>query len=270
MPKIKIKLKFRPGWHIEDTAITETLLGQQYDLHGGAIDLIFPHHEAEIAQMEAISGKKPFVKYWLHTGFLQVNKERMGKSKGNFSRAREVLKDYNKTALRFLFSSTHYRKPIEFSDESLETAKNNANKLNEFLLKLNNYKSKSKDNKEISKLIKETKNKFEEEMDNDFETANAITSIFDFTKKINKLISNNEISEKDSKKIKEFMQEIDSIFGILEEEIDVPKEIKELAEEREKARKNKNFKLADQLREEIKSKGYYIDDTETGIIIKKL
>ena len=136
----------RPGWHIEDTAITEKELGQQYDLHGGAIDLIFPHHEAEIAQMEAISGKKPFVKYWLHTGFLQFNKEKMGKSKGNFWIVRDVIKKYNKQIIRFMFLSTHYRKPLEFSEESLEQAKNSLQKLNEFMLKLENCKSKSKDN----------------------------------------------------------------------------------------------------------------------------
>ncbi len=269
--KTELGILGRPGWHLEDTAITETELGEQYDLHGGGMDLIFPHHEAEIAQMEAVSGKKPFVKYWLHTGFINVNKEKMSKSKGNFSTIRDVLKGYDKQVIRFLFASSHYRKPMEFSDETLQQAKNNVQKFNEFSLKLKNYRSKVKDNKDVLKLIKETKEKFEEEMDNDFETANAITSLFEFTKKINKLIAEEKISEKNVKEALEFMKEIDTIFGFLrKEESEIPQEIKDLSDKREQARKEKDFKLADKLREEIKSKGYYIDDTKEGIIIKKL
>src|SRR3989344_5527522 len=139
----------RPGWHIEDTAITEKELGEQYDLHGGGIDLMTPHHEAEITQMESISGKKPFVKYWMHTGFLKINKEKMSKSLGNFKTIKDVLKNYNKNAIRFLFISSHYRKPLDFSEEALEQAKNSVEKLNEFILKLNNYNSKSKDYKKL-------------------------------------------------------------------------------------------------------------------------
>ena len=260
----------RPGWHIEDTAITEKELGQQYDLHGGAIDLIFPHHEAEIAQMEAISGKKPFVKYWLHTGFLQFNKEKMGKSKGNFWIVRDVIKKYNKQIIRFMFLSTHYRKPLEFSEESLEQAKNSLQKLNEFMLKLENCKSKSKDNIELDELLGKAKKEFENAMDDDFETHNAITVIFGFTKEINKLIAEEKLSELDIKKIKELMLSIDKIFGILETETEIPDEISRLVDLREEARKNKNFKLADELRESIKSQGYYIDDTKGMPIIKKL
>lgn len=260
----------RSGWHIEDTAITEKEFGPQYDIHGGGLDLIFPHHEAEIAQMESISGKKPMVKYWLHTGFLQINKEKMSKSLGNFSTIRDILSKYNKNIIRFLFLSSHYRKPIDFSNETLEQAKNSLQKLNEFILKLNNYKSKSKNNKKLDSIVKKAKNDFEKEMDDDFETANAITVIFEFTKKINKLIADGKLSEKDCKKILKFMYEINKIFIILEEEIKIPKEIKELAKKREKARKNKDFKSADELREKIKLLGYYIDDTKEGMIIKKL
>ncbi len=260
----------RPGWHVEDTAITEKELGQQYDIHGGGLDLIFPHHEAEIAQMESISGKKPFVKYWLHTGFLNINKEKMSKSLGNFFTIRETLKKYNKNTIRFLFISSHYRKPIDFSEETLEQTKNTLQKINEFMLKLNNYKSKVKDNKKVDSLIKKTKIKFEKAMDNDFETPNAITAVFDFTKEVNRMIAEEKISENDAKKIRQFMEEIDKIFGVLEEEIKMPKEIKELLEKRESARKNKDFKTSDNIREKIKSMGYWIDDTKEGPVIKKL
>ena len=261
----------RPGWHIEDTAITEAEFGPQYDVHGGGLDLIFPHHEAEIAQMESISGKKPFVKYWLHTGFLQVNKEKMSKSLGNFFTIRDVLEKYNKNVVRFMLISTHYRKPIDFSQEALEQAKNSLQKLNEFMLKLNSYKRKSKNNKKIDLIINKTKADFERAMDDDFETANAITTIFDFVKIINKFLANERLSIKNCKKIKEFIQKIDKVFCVLDEEkIKIPKEVNELIKKREEARKNKDFKLADKIREKIKSLGYYVEDTKEKAIIKKV
>ncbi len=261
----------RPGWHIEDTAITEKEFGYKYDIHGGGLGLIFPHHEAEIAQMESISGKKPLAKYWLHTGLLNINKEKMSKSLGNFTTIRDALKNYNKNIIRFLMLSTHYRKPLEFSEESLEQAKNSLNKLNEFILKLNNYKSKSKNNKKIYSLIIKLKLNFEKSMDDDFETPKAITSIFEFTREVNKIISEEELSNSDVKKVKKLMNEINNIFGILEEKIIIiPREIQDLVDKRDEARKDKNFKLADELREKIKSLGYYVDDTKEGRIIKKL
>ncbi len=269
--KIKVKIKFRPGWHIEDTAITEKEFGPQYDVHGGGLDLIFPHHEAEIAQMESISGKKPLVRYWLHTGFLNINKQKMSKSLGNFSTIRDILKLYNKNIIRFMALSTHYRKPLDFSQESLEQSKNSLSKLNELMLKLNNYTSKSKDSKNLDSLIKKAKLNFEKAMDNDFDTANAITVLFEFAKEVNKLLSEEKLSLEDSKKIKLFLQEIDKIFGILEEKKPViPKEVITLVKKREQARKEKNYKLADELRNKIKALGYYVDDTGKKPIIKKL
>ncbi len=262
--------KGRPGWHIEDTAITEKELGVQYDIHGGAIDLILPHHEAEIAQMESISGKKPLVKYWMHVGFLQVNKDKMSKSLGNFWTIKEVLNKYNKQIIRFLFLSTHYRKPLEFTEEALENAKNSLQKLNDLILNLENYKSKSKDYSKLDSLIKKTKLELEKVMDDDFETPKAITVLFNFIKIINKLISEEKISKKDVESIISFIKEIDIIFGITEEKTNISEEVKKLVDQREKARKEKDYKLADKLRNKIKSLGYYIDDTKDGIIIKKL
>ena len=265
------KVKFRPGWHIEDTAITEKELGEQYDLHGGGLDLITPHHEAEIAQMEAISGKEPFVKYWIHAGFLKINKEKMSKSLGNFKTVRDVLKIYNKNTIRFLFISSHYRKPLDFSEEALEQAKNSVEKLNEFILKLNNYNSKSKDYKKLEQLITKTRKEFEKSIDNDFETAQAIASLFEFTREINKLISEEKLSNSNIKTILEFMKELNSVLGFIElEKEKIPKEILELVNKREEVRKNKNFKESDVLRDKIKSLGYLVQDTEKGPILKKL
>ena len=129
----------RPGWHIEDTAITETYFGPQYDIHGGGLDLIFPHHEAEIAQMEAASGKKPMVQYWMHTGFLNVKGEKMSKSLGNFITINELLQEYSPDVFRFFVLSTHYRSPIDFSQEILQQSQQDFKEFTSLLKLLTNY-----------------------------------------------------------------------------------------------------------------------------------
>ena len=247
----------RPGWHIEDTAISEKYLGQQYDIHGGARDLIFPHHEAEIAQQESASGKKPFVKYWLHTGFLNVKGQKMAKSLGNFITIREALKKYDANVLRFYYLSAHYRSPIDFSEELLEQAKNSLERLNDFVRKVKG--SKEKDD---AKLIEKTKNEFLKYMDDDFDTPKALAVIFDFVKEVYK--------KGGSKKSYELMLDFNTIFNVLEtEEEKIPTEIKKLIKERDKARKEKDYEKADKIREEIKNKGYILEDTEKGTVVKK-
>ena len=247
----------RPGWHIEDTAIAEKVFGPKYDMHGGARDLIFPHHEAEIALMESASGKKPFVKYWLHTGFLNVKGQKMAKSLGNFITVRDALKKYDSNVLRLFYLSAHYRSPIDFSEELLEQAKNSLERLNDFARKVKD--SKEKDDQE---LIDSTKKEFLKHMDDDFDTPKALAVIFDFVKEVNK--------KGGGKKSYELMTEIDNIFNVLEtKEEKIPSDIKKLIEEREKARKEKNYEKADKIREEIRSKGYSIEDTGEGIRIKK-
>src|SRR3989338_2755093 len=247
----------RPGWHIEDTSITETEFGVQYDIHGGAVDLIFPHHEAEIAQMESASGKKPLVRYWMHTGFLNVEGKKMAKSLKNFITIRDSLKDYDANVLRYLFASVHYRSRIDFSKESLEQSKSALDKLNNFLI----Y---AKDKKEIGKEFDKFKKDFFKHMNNDINTPLAFAVLFDLI---------NYCYKKDvgGKKVCDFLLEIDNIFNILERKKEkIPKEILNLVKEREKARQEKNYGLADHLREKIKEKGYYVDDTEKGSIVKKL
>lgn len=235
----------RPGWHIEDTAITEKFFGPQYDIHGGGLDLIFPHHEAEIAQMEAISGKKPLVKYWMHTGFLKIDKEKMSKSLGNFFTIKQALEKYKPEIIRYFFISTHYRKPIDFSKENLENAKSAYERLK-------NICGEIKDDGRINEAyLKE----FEKEMDDDFNTPKALQVLW-------KLV-------RDEKAIGKYqaIKKIDEIFGlkILEkEEIKIPLEIKRLAEEREQARKNKDWKKADELRNKIKKEYYEISDNPDG------
>ena len=259
----------RPGWHIEDTAITEKEFGSQYDIHGGARDLIFPHHEAEIAQMEASSGKKPFVKYWLHTGFLNVKGQKMAKSLGNFITVKDALKKYDAKVLRFFYLSAHYRSPIDFSEESLEQAKNSLERLNDFIAKVKD--SKEKDARTSSginsvddeKLIEKTKKEFQKYMDDDFDTPKALAVIFDFVKEANK--------KGGGKKSYELMLEFDKIFNVFTaEEAKLSQEIKKLVAEREKARKSRNYEKADKIREDLKKKGYVLEDLKEGVRVKRL
>lgn len=240
----------RPGWHIEDTAITEKEFGQQYDLHGGGIDLIFPHHEAEIAQMESISGKKPLVKYWMHTGFLNINKNKMSKSLGNFKTIRDLLQEYKPEVIRYLIISNQYRKPINFSDKTLDNAQNSYERLKNICETLSN------EGKINEKYIKE----FEKEMDDDLNTPKAMQVLW-------KLVRDESASGKF-----QTIKKMDEVFGLKlleKEKLQIPKEVKELAEERERARKNKDWKKADEIREKINKRGFAVNDTPDGWEIKK-
>ncbi|MEM5766250.1 MAG: cysteine--tRNA ligase [Candidatus Aenigmatarchaeota archaeon] len=268
----------RPGWHIEDTAITEAHFGPQYDIHGGARDLIFPHHEAEIAQMEAISGKSPFVKYWLHTGFLTVNGKKMSKSLGNFVTIRDALKKYDAETIRFFFLSSHYKSPIDYNENNLEQAKKNLEKLYttiQILKEAKKRKEVTRKEMEFEKFLMDCEKDFEKFMDDDFNTPQALRCLYKLSSETNSLLEKqkNEINEKLSSEIIETFKKLGYIFGILQKEIEedkVPEEVKILIEEREKAREMKDFKKADDLREKIKSFGYMVEDTKDGPKVKKV
>lgn len=240
----------RPGWHIEDTAITEKEFGEQYDLHGGGIDLIFPHHEAEIAQMESLSGKKPFVKYWVHTGFLNINKQKMSKSLGNFKTIKDLLKIYKPEVIRYLILSNHYRKPINFSEKSLENSKNSFERLK-------NICESIKDDKKINETyLKE----FEKEMDDDFNSPNAIQVLWKLFR------------DKDAEGKYQTVKKIDEVFGLnllKTKKMKIPSDVEKLIQEREEARKNKNWELADEIRDKISKRGYFIKDTSEGPVLEK-
>ncbi len=262
--------KGRPGWHIEDTAITETVFGPQYDIHGGGIDLIFPHHESEIAQIEAVSGKKPLVRYWMHNGFLKVKGEKMSKSLGNFITIKDALKKWDAMALRYFFISSHYMAPINFTEKALDGAKNSVERFNDFIIKLREVKD-GKQNKDVQKLIKDVKTKFEKAVDDDFNLSDALGNIFEFMRQINKLIVKNQISKADAQKVLETMMGLDSVLGVMKfEEEELDKEIKLLVEKREQARKDKNFELADKIRKDLKNSGIILEDTPQGVRWKKI
>jgi len=258
--------KGRPGWHIECSAMSMKYLGESFDIHTGGVDLIFPHHENEIAQSEAAT-KKKFVKYWIHNEHLLVDGKKMSKSLGNFYTLRDILKKgYNPKAIRYLLLSTHYRQKLNFTFKVLEAAKNSIDRLNNFVFNLKNIKE-TKDNKEVSALIKKVKEEFEKEMDDDLNISKALAVIFDFMRDVNKLI----ISKKDAKEIYNVMFNFNKVLGVLEEkEEKISKEIQDLINEREKARKNKDYKKADEIRNELRKKGFIIEDTKEGPRLKKV
>ena len=252
--------KGRPGWHIEDTAITESFFGPQYDIHGGAVDLIFPHHEAEIAQMEAASGKKPLVRYWLHVGFLNIDSAKMSKSKGNFKTIREAMKEYDGRVLRYLFISSHYRSTMDFLETTLEQAKNSLRRMQDFVENVDININKP----EEKKLIEELKENVETALNNDFDTPTAMATIFDFIRAQNsKGIS--------GKYIYDYFVEINKFFDFFDfEKKEIPEEIQILADERLITRKAGNWAESDKLRDLIKEKGYVIEDLKNDCKIKKL
>lgn len=269
----------RPGWHIEDTAITEKYFGPQYDIHGGARDLIFPHHEAEIAQMEAISGKKPMVKYWLHTGFLTVKGRKMAKSLGNFIIIKDFLKNHSARTLRLLILKTHYRSPIDYNEKEIEQVKKQLEKIDEFIDKLNkikgfNRKQKKTEKRVAKSLILRTQKEFEKAMEDDFNTPTALASVFHLIGRGNYLFDKEKLSPADAREILKILRKIDKVFNFIfwgkRESPKIPSFIKKMVREREEARQRKDWKLADELRKKIKQMGYLVEDTKKGPVIKKI
>ncbi|MDI6645020.1 MAG: cysteine--tRNA ligase [Methanobacteriaceae archaeon] len=260
----------RPGWHIEDTAITEEYFGPQYDIHGGGLDLIFPHHEAEIAQMESASGKKPMVRYWMHTGFLNVKGEKMSKSLGNFITIKDLLEEYPPEVFRFFVLSTHYRSPIDFSQEILEQSQSGLKRIYkltetiEDLLESDIPENNSHDLKH-QELIQETRKNFFEAMDNDFNTPLALSSIFDFIREINRDINESNVSKSILTDVREFINEIGNILGfdfvLNKSQADVSDDLVHiLTDVREKLREKKEYELSDEIRSRLKDLDIVIED----------
>ncbi len=263
----------RPGWHIEDTAITEKHFGPQYDIHGAARDLMFPHHEAEIAQMEAISGKKPLAKYWLHSGFLTVKGQKMAKSLGNFITIKDFLKNHAPRTLRFFVLKTHYRSPIDYSEKEITAVKKQLERIDEFVDKLHETRSMKHKTQSQKTSFRLHASRFMRAMEDDFNTAKALAVIFDLINTGNTLISKNSLSPTDAKNILDFLKKIDKIVGFIfwkKPKEKIPQEIIKFVKEREKYRKANNWQKADELRQKIKKHGYWIEDTPQGPKVKKL
>ncbi|RKD26423.1 cysteinyl-tRNA synthetase [Caminicella sporogenes DSM 14501] len=262
--------KGRPGWHIECSVMSTKYLGETIDIHAGGQDLIFPHHENEIAQSEAYSGK-PFARYWVHNGYITINNEKMSKSKGNFFTVRDIITEFEPEVVRFFLLSAHYRNPINFSRDLMKQSKNaldrlyNAKENLEHLME--NVKVEKMTEEEISIFegFKKYKDKFIKAMDDDLNTADAIAAIFELVKEINTKISG-ESSKEIVQKSYELLKELTGVLGFLSKEKELlDEEIQKLIEERQKARKEKNYALADKIRDDLRAKGIILEDTPQGV-----
>ena len=266
----------RPGWHIECSCMAKKLLGDTIDIHAGGMDLAFPHHENEIAQSEALTGKK-FANYWMHAAFLNVNNQKMSKSLNNFLTARDALKEYDADVIRFLMLSGHYRIQLNFSNDLLESAKASVERLYNAIGNLENLISEVKNEKMTDEEIKYLESldayrqRYIEKMDDDFNTADAISVLFDLIRDINSNVGINSSKELCEKAL-ELIRELGLPLGILQKTTkgDLEAEIEALIAERQQARKDRNFALADKIRDELKAKGIELLDTPQGVRWKKV
>lgn len=266
----------RPGWHIECSCMAYNLLGETIDIHAGGSDLSFPHHENEIAQSEARTGKQ-FAKYWLHSAFVNVNNQKMSKSLNNFFTAREILEKYDADVLRMFMLSGHYRTQINFSMELLDSTKaaldrlyNSINNLENLLDEVKNEELRAKE-LEYKNELQKYKEKYIEKMDDDFNTADAISVIFDLIRDVNTNVTI-ESSKELVKYTLDLIRELGNPLGILQEstKASLEEEIEKLIEERQKARKEKKWALADKIRDNLKERGIVLEDTPQGVRWKQI
>ncbi|MBI4438448.1 cysteine--tRNA ligase [Candidatus Woesearchaeota archaeon] len=262
--------KGRPGWHIECSAMSTKYLGQPFDIHAGGTDLIFPHHENEIAQSEGANGKK-FVNYWMHSAHLIVDGKKMSKSLGNFHTLRDLTeKGYSPAGIRYLLLSTNYRQQLNFTLEEAKAATKAAETITDFHKRLQEAKpAKSNGNAEAT--IKEQLESFEKAMDNDLNISEALASVFGLMHELNKLMAAEQLSRNEAKKAKDAIEKIDKVLGILNyaNKTNKDNEIDELLRKREDARKRNDWKEADRIREALKQKNIIVEDTKQGPRIKK-
>lgn len=262
--------KGRPGWHIECSAMNKRYLGDSIDIHCGGKDLVFPHHENEIAQSEA-ANDAPFAKYWMHNGYINVDNVKMSKSLGNFKTVREIANVYGYEVIRYFLISSHYRSPINYSIDIIEQCQSALDRLYtcreslDFAIK--NAKSDIDDDEEILKLIASAKDEFIKAMDDDLNTADGIAAVFNLVSTINTEIINKEVSLNVCKKAAEMFDELTGVLGLLynRKSNDIDDDIEKLIEQRQTARANKDWSTADKIRDELKAKGIILKDTPQGV-----
>ncbi|MBQ5431703.1 MAG: cysteine--tRNA ligase [Lachnospiraceae bacterium] len=265
----------RPGWHIECSVMSKRYLGDTIDIHAGGEDLIFPHHENEIAQSEAANGV-PFAHYWMHNGFLNIDNKKMSKSLGNFFTVRDIQEQYDLQVLRFFMLSAHYRSPLNFSADLMASAKSGLERIRTAGDRLADLQAKAEgfiteDEKKILDGVREYVAKFESAMEDDFNTADAVSAIFELVK-----YANTSVDENSSKELLEsiyhVMQSLMNVLGVdlKIEEDDLDAHVQEMIEKRQQARKDKDFVLADQIRDELLAEGIQLLDTREGVKWKKV
>jgi cysteinyl-tRNA synthetase len=261
----------RPGWHLECSAMAMKILGSTIDIHVGGIDNMFPHHENEIAQSEACSGK-PFVKIWMHAEHLIVDNKKMSKSLGNFFTLRDLLnKGFTGTQIRYMLLQTHYKTQLNFTFVGLEAVKSSLQRLQDFVgrvQEVNNLHGKGL----VHPILEKTLIAFSEALADDLNISPALAAVFEMIREVNTLIDQNQLGANEAAQVIELLKRFDTVLGILsfENEIDnIPKELNEALEKRLQARKNKDWALADSLRDYITSRGYVIEDTPAGARLKK-
>jgi len=256
-----------PGWHIECSVMAIKYLGKTIDIHTGGVDNLFPHHENEIAQSEAATGKK-FVNYWLHNEHLLVEGGKMAKSLGNFYTLRDLIaKGYDPKAVRYLLMSTHYRQQLNFTFEGLEAAKNALDRLINFVYRLMDADGSGCGEK-IRALMNDVQRRFEEAMDDDLNISVALAALFDFVREVNKLLDDNMLSKEEAEEVYKLMMRFDKVLGVIGEikrKDRLPEEAEELIRKREEARKAKDWEAADKIREQLRSMGIIIEDTPQGV-----
>jgi cysteinyl-tRNA synthetase len=265
--------KGRPGWHIECSAMSLNILGEGFDIHAGGVDLVFPHHENEIAQSEAATGKC-FAKYWMHNGHININNQKMSKSKGNFFTVRDILSVFEPDVVRLFMLSSHYRSPMNFTKELLEQTEPAIQRLRtakERLLEAKIAEQPTEGEPEFIEQLNEFKTSFEAAMSDDLNTADAIGVLFDFVRACNSFV-NAPRSKQAIDAALNLFNTFTYILGILqkEKEAEIPKEALELLALRNEARANKNWAEADRLRDALKDMGYAVEDSKEGAKLKKL
>jgi cysteinyl-tRNA synthetase len=256
--------KGRPGWHIECSAMSMKYLGEQFDIHTGGVDNIFPHHENEIAQSEAATGHR-FVNFWLHAKHLIVEGRRMAKSFGNFYTLRDVLaKGYSPLAIRYLLMATHYRQQLNFTFDALEAAHNGLERYHDFIANIGDVTLET-DGGEADGYIEKAKKGFEVALDDDLNISPALGEIFNFIRDINRLKSENRLSKAEARRVLETINRFDSVLGLQKkEETALDSEIEAMIQARIEARKNKSWAEADRIRDELTKKGIILEDTPSG------
>lgn len=260
--------KGRPGWHIECSAMARKYLGDTIDIHAGGQDLAFPHHENEIAQSEALTGK-PFANYWLHNGYINIDNEKMSKSLGNFVLVHDIIKKFDPNLLRFFILSVHYRHPINYNEELLEKTKNALERIKTAYANLKHRLESTSDladnNAQWLTTIEDLRAAFIREMDDDFNTANAISILFDLAKQANLYLVEKNTSEEVLHSFIKVMEDLATVLGLtLGEQELLDEDIERLIQERIDARKNRDFKRADEIRDELKSRDIILEDTAQG------